>query len=327
MGRLLSILYIASGLVTMASPLLPSPPSVNRGGVMTVGVIAIIIGSISWFLPWHRWPRSAGLWSVAPVSQVLIGVHNYYGGTDPYRYGLFFMVAYMWIGVSQRRWMTFRLAPLTLLVYVVPLLLTDRPAWAIWSVLYAMPIFLLVGESIAWLAEELRGATVTLEFHALHDPLTGLVNRVVFEERLTSTAARGREDSSSAGVVFVDVDNFKHINDTLGHDAGDDVLTEVARRLRQSVRDSDTVARLGGDEFVVLIDGDAGRSSAIADRIRASLAEPFTVEGRTLRVTASVGMATGASADVEELLRRSDEAMYAAKPRRARPTTTVDQSS
>jgi diguanylate cyclase (GGDEF)-like protein/PAS domain S-box-containing protein len=156
-----------------------------------------------------------------------------------------------------------------------------------------------------------------LLYLADHDVLTGLPNRRLFLHRLSHGIDRARALGGSLAVLFIDLDRFKQINDVFGHDAGNQVLCEAARRIGRSVRDHDTVSRLGGDEFSVLLEGieAMSRISAIADRIRGDLNRSFRVAGREVFVSASIGIALfprdGDSA--EELLKRADVAMYQAK--------------
>jgi diguanylate cyclase (GGDEF)-like protein/PAS domain S-box-containing protein len=159
-----------------------------------------------------------------------------------------------------------------------------------------------------------------LQHNAFHDGLTGLANRALFTDRLEHALARTDRVATPVAVLFVDLDDFKAINDGSGHSAGDALLTAVAERLRRVLRPGDTVARLGGDEFAVLIeDAAAGRAGAAAERVLAALAEPFAASeeepGAEVRITASVGIALGAAGqhDAAELLRHADVAMYAAK--------------
>jgi diguanylate cyclase (GGDEF)-like protein len=163
--------------------------------------------------------------------------------------------------------------------------------------------------------EALRRREGELQFQAFHDPLTALANRALFRDRLEH-ALSGRRPQAVA-VLFIDLDDFKVVNDTLGHDTGDRLLTLVAERLRACVRPSDTVARLGGDEFAILLEGEraGGEASALADRVLASLDVPFVVDERHLRVTASVGMASGNYDAAEDVLKDADLAMYSAKDR------------
>jgi diguanylate cyclase (GGDEF)-like protein/PAS domain S-box-containing protein len=157
-----------------------------------------------------------------------------------------------------------------------------------------------------------------LVHRTLHDPLTELPNRELFLERLRLARAR-RLSGSGLAVLFVDIDRFKEVNDTLGHHAGDELLTAVARRLLAAVRPSDVVARFAGDEFLVLADevGSVAGARRFAHRLTESLREPFTLAGEARTVTASLGVAYSAElADsAEEILRRADAAMYLAKQR------------
>jgi len=157
-----------------------------------------------------------------------------------------------------------------------------------------------------------------IRHQALHDALTGLPNRTLLRERLTHWLDRAQRVDSRGAVLFVDLDHFKLINDALGHDAGDQLLLEVATRLVHSVRASDTVARLGGDEFVVFCEDIASEPSAyeLAERMASVLEAPVVVQGRDCHVTASIGIALAArGTDADALLRDSDAAMYRAKER------------
>jgi diguanylate cyclase (GGDEF)-like protein/PAS domain S-box-containing protein len=166
---------------------------------------------------------------------------------------------------------------------------------------------------------------------ALHDGLTGLANRTLFGDRLHQALARGRRrDDYSFAVIYVDLDQFKVVNDSLGHDAGDEVLVVVARRLAACLRPGDTVARLGGDEFAVLVEDVEGLSHVlrIADRIHQDLRPPLPVRGHDVFVTASVGIARAAPRyeQAHELLRDADIAMYRAK-RRGRGCSEIFDTS
>ncbi|MBV9829088.1 MAG: diguanylate cyclase [Alphaproteobacteria bacterium] len=152
---------------------------------------------------------------------------------------------------------------------------------------------------------------------ATQDALTGLLNRRFLEDRLNHAIAVARRHLNTIAMLYIDLDHFKPINDKLGHDAGDEVLKEVARRLRQAGRDSDTIARLGGDEFAVLMEcgGDQPGAEALAKRILASLAEPIFVGKHECRVGASIGITVvpPQTIGLEEVIKAADAAMYAAK--------------
>ena len=159
--------------------------------------------------------------------------------------------------------------------------------------------------------------TDQLRHQALHDSLTGLPNRALILDRIGQMLARGRRQHTPVAVLFLDLDNFKDINDTLGHKAGDELLIGVGVRLASALREGDTVGRLGGDEFVVLTEGVSLASGAevVADRILDVMATPFVIGGSDvpLAVTASIGFAQGDRSTPEELLQDADIAMYQAK--------------
>lgn len=164
--------------------------------------------------------------------------------------------------------------------------------------------------------QDLRELTTVLAERAVRDPLTGLANRGLLEERLRAVLARDARTGDATGVLFLDLDGFKAVNDEHGHLIGDGVLRAVAGRLRTAVRPSDTVARLGGDEFVVLVEGaSAGGVAVLADRLRAAVTAPILVGDLDLNVGVSVGMALSVAGTMEPatLLARADRGMYADK--------------
>jgi diguanylate cyclase (GGDEF)-like protein/PAS domain S-box-containing protein len=162
--------------------------------------------------------------------------------------------------------------------------------------------------------DERRQFVEQLRHQALHDSLTGLPNRVLLSDRLHTAIARARRQDTTISVLFVDLDNFKLVNDSLGHAAGDALLQGVAARLAVAVRDHDTVARLGGDEFAVVVEhASPGHAADVADRVLAALEEPIDVGGAHVPVTCSIGVATGTPDVPEDLLRDADLAMYHAK--------------
>jgi diguanylate cyclase (GGDEF)-like protein/PAS domain S-box-containing protein len=182
----------------------------------------------------------------------------------------------------------------------------------------------LLGEpAVAGLAVTGRDITERKAFEALltkqafHDAVTGLPNRVLLRDRLAQALARAARRFSTVGLLFIDLDNFKQINDSLGHHVGDKLLSEAATRLRACVRDENTVARLGGDEFVILLDylqSDA-EAELVAERVCTAFALPFNLENRNLYVTASIGIALGYAGQgvADNMLRDADVAMYRAK--------------
>lgn len=169
---------------------------------------------------------------------------------------------------------------------------------------------------------ELSRLAAELAHAASTDPLTGLPNRVVLEDRLAQAFARTARHATRVLVALLDVDGFKALNDTLGHEAGDDVLREIAGRLRAALREEDTAARLGGDEFVVVaeVDADAAdaATAALAERLAAAFAPPVVLDGRPHEVGVTIGVAVAEPGDdARRAVARADGAMYARKPGRA----------
>jgi diguanylate cyclase (GGDEF)-like protein/PAS domain S-box-containing protein len=167
---------------------------------------------------------------------------------------------------------------------------------------------------------ERKSLQAELEHQAFHDTLTGLPNRALFRNRVEHALGGQHRDGQSVAVLFLDIDDFKTVNDSLGHAAGDKVLQEVGRRLEDCMRPTDTAARLGGDEFAVLINGSESEVSAIeiAQRVMSTLAVALPLDDREVTIRTSIGIAfsdgqEGACKDADELLRNADAAMYMAK--------------
>jgi diguanylate cyclase (GGDEF)-like protein/PAS domain S-box-containing protein len=176
-----------------------------------------------------------------------------------------------------------------------------------------------------------KEAALHMEHLAYHDVLTGLPNRAMFQDHLDLALARARRQDLGVAVLFLDLDDFKPVNDTHGHEVGDEVLQQAARRLRGALRDTDLIARQGGDEFLVLLadlplDGGGSTVAKIVEeasrRIGGALAEPITTRSLTLSVRASIGSATFPvdTGDARTLLRLADRDMYARKRRRGEDT-------
>jgi diguanylate cyclase (GGDEF)-like protein len=166
------------------------------------------------------------------------------------------------------------------------------------------------------LAADLAAREAELHHLAFHDSLTGLANRALFHDRLGHALDLHARDPRAVAVIFLDLDDFKIVNDTLGHGAGDELLCRVAERITAALRNADTIARLGGDEFAVLLE-DGGDSLAAAARIADALQTPFVLSGHSVDVRASIGVCAlepgDPSLDADALLARSDAAMYRAK--------------
>jgi len=332
MGRLLGALFALGSVVALYSLLLPPPPS-SLPLVVADGVLALVVGALGWLLPWGRWPQ----WAPLPLlvcAFPMIALYNHLAG-EPLRYPVFFLLAFVWVGLAQPRGVSLALAPLFVVAYLLPLVTNgslDHTSAA--SILFVGPVAIVMGEVLAWISADLRSAQRTLydqlEHSALHDSLTQLANRALFRDRVAHAAALAARRGQSIDVLFIDLDDFKTVNDGLGHGAGDELLRIVGQRLLGCLRSSDTVARLGGDEFAVLLEPtlEPTDPEQVADRVQDALRPPIRIGGRSVSVSASIGIARGGDgADgVEGLLRNADMAMYRAKADGKRRHRTFEPS-
>lgn len=194
----------------------------------------------------------------------------------------------------------------------------------------AMIVLVTVRQIVAMRAQNLLTQRLyrtqrELAYQVHHDALTGLPNRIMFSERLDEAMRDGE-----FMLIFVDLDDFKEVNDRFGHAAGDELLCAIGQRLQRCVRDTDTLARIGGDEFAVLIDGDPAQLEAAAERLRGALRNPFALHGSAVRVKASMGLVRAGADNVaqtsDDLLRQADVSMYAGK-RLGKDTAVVYEPS
>ena len=218
-------------------------------------------------------------------------------------------------------------AVINLLMYFKPETVNVYQEWFQWAGLAAvLPLFAAVGGRISLLRqrlrasnEELRSALGNVRQMATHDHLTGLPNRLLFNEELQRALARAARHARPVALFFMDLDRFKNINDTLGHQFGDRVLQEAAKRLAGCVREGDIIARLGGDEFVLLVEelGDPAVLTEIARKLLAALSELGKIDGQELSLTLSIGICVYPvdGRDSKTLLAGADIAMYRAKDR------------
>ena len=171
-----------------------------------------------------------------------------------------------------------------------------------------------VGSAFNVMADKLQVGREELQHLALHEPLTGLPNRALFIEQLEHAIARARRNGTPVSVLYLDLDGLKAVNDTLGHEAGDEVLVGAASRLRRSLREVDTVARLGGDEFGIVLEAGLQNATLTAQRLIRQFEKPWSLTSGYVSVGVSIGVAARvAEEELDELLRHADAAMYAAK--------------
>ena len=310
-ARGLGLIGLLSSAFVLTSTFAPSLADDVSGVRWVSGVTALLAGCM--FLPvWRRLPPRATLVMV-PVALGLIAAHNTVGGDDPYRYGVFFLLLFVWVGAHHPRWTSLTAAPLALVAYTVPLLLHHHPD-AAWTAVYAVPVFVVVGEVIAARSRDLGRANAEVVRLAHTDPLTGLLDRRAFTTAVERIRATGE---TGALVAFLDLDGFKPVNDLYGHATGDALLVQVSKRLLSELRSSDTLARIGGDEFVAVLTPAPTPAdvSEIATRLVECIARPFRLDARVVRIGVSAGIALHPAdgSTVESLLRAADTALYRVK--------------
>ncbi len=217
-----------------------------------------------------------------------------------------------------------RLALLTGAMLMAPLVMViqatlNQPIAVVLIVGGSVMLFLLVSTRLAGMVSEHKALEQRLEFQAFHDPLTHLPNRTLFMDRFEQALVRSERQGGKVAVMFVDLDDFKEVNDSLGHETGDRVLVAVAKRLQACLRPSDTAARLGGDEFTVLLEDveDAQGAVRVAERILEELRTSTTIGELEVTIGASIGIALSDSTHerLGDLLRKADLALYRAKGR------------
>lgn len=296
--------------------------------------IAIAIGSVNktnkFFVPF-------AVITTATAALCHLYLVHLTGLRSPYVPELYFMVLWIFTVAGFRLRLATPLAMGIILAAILnAALLPNQES----SVLYAYYFWLLVSLSLAYLGghlleyyskinfyntqlllediEERKALQEQLQHAAFHDPLTGLPNRMLLDDRLDILISRAQRTKKKMGWIYVDLDHFKQVNDTFGHSVGDTLLTIVAQRLRECVRDTDTVGRLGGDEFTVLLDGIYSENEVlvIAEKIRAELETPYDIgRDQDFKTSASIGVALypDHGNDEASLSKSADEAMYRSK--------------
>lgn len=312
-GRILGWLYVLSGLMAVPMAVLPNRPDFHTVAMGVLGAVCVALGVAAIRAPWQRWP-SLVIWMSVVATFVLAAVGNLLNGGDPYRQLLFYPLIFTWVGLFHPPGTSLRLAPVAALAYLAPLVVSGADAPAKVTVLYAVPILVAVGEVLSWRTQRLSQVRAELSHQAHHDALTGLPNRRQLLEVLTWGLRDADGAGREVGLLVVDLDGFKLVNDTFGHAAGDEVLIEVGEMLRSMVRAGDVVGRLGGDEFAIVV-RNANELQIVADRIENRI-DTFSREA-AVPLSSSIGAVRSRPGDTADaLLRRGDAVMYEAKRRR-----------
>lgn len=243
-----AVLFLLAGVGTFSSTLLPAGPNMQPAVIMLVSIGAVAVGGIVWFLPWQRWSQRASLWLV-PVAFVLIALGNHFAGAEPFRYGIFFVVAFTWIGIAHPLKTSSMLAPAFVAAYLLPLLTTNTiSAASLASLLIVGPICLAIGESVAWVSARLRATEFDLHrmngeryFRSLIQNSSDLV--MILDEagliRYESPAAErllGRRSGSGVGespLGVVHPEDVARVEDALGRVLG---TPDAEERLEFRVR-------------------------------------------------------------------------------------------
>lgn len=321
-GRLLSILFAGSGLFTLASLLSPGVTGEKMLQIGVIGGVGVVCGLLGWWIPWQRLPRGLMVVIPIPMADALIAFHNH-DVHDPYSYGVYFTIVYVWIGLTQRQGVGFLLLPITAAAYLLPMVMNHGHFADCVSAVYMLPVFVLIGETLAGTSHRLAEAQTRLEHLAYHDSLTGLYNRAHFHQVLGRLVVEWTNEEAGGGerlalIMLIDLNDFKSVNDQFGHGTGDQLLQEAARLLEESTHGHAVWARLGGDEFGCIVPHlgiGLGAADRLVNLVRGALQTPIQVEHRMFRVGLSIGIAVmplhGTTA--KDVMAHADRAVYADK--------------
>ncbi|HEY5012473.1 MAG TPA: EAL domain-containing protein [Acidimicrobiia bacterium] len=320
-SRSAATLFAGAGGVTIANAFLSRLDHVDVGALRVTGVLSLLCALVTFFLPWARYERViSGTIVLGAIAFLAVSDHfDHFSRTESAVaiYPVFFIIVIAWSGLTLRR----GAATMAALVSVPALgaILSAGGHGSIgWQcAVVTLPAAAILGEVLSWSYNRANQLARLEANRHLHDSLTGLANRVMLIDHLDQALARIRRTDHMLAVLFVDLDHFKQVNDTLGHSAGDELLVEASARLRAVVRETDTVARLGGDEFVVLCEDieSAREATEVAQRVMDALEAPFMCGENPARVSASVGIVLSVDGNetADAVLKNADTAMYRAK--------------
>ena len=313
-------LFLAAGVVTLVNSFVVHSRLVDLNALRVTGVVTMLIGAVIYRLPWRLHARALG-WVVIFGSVALIAgsdqLHHFSRIEEALSvYPVFFIIIVAWSGLTQGRGAATAVAAVCMPVLGGLLVQGGHGAAALQCVVVALPAAAILGEVLSWSSDRAARLIQLEATRRLHDPLTGLANRAQLNDRVDQALARTRRSAHQLAMLFIDLDRFKQVNDTMGHRAGDELLVATAQRIAGLVRGVDTVARLGGDEFVVVCEEvSLAEIDEIASRIIAALEAPFACGEGEARIGASIGivMSIDGSETSETMLQKADIALYRAK--------------
>jgi diguanylate cyclase (GGDEF)-like protein len=316
-----AVLYLGSGVVALANGFISHLEGVDVGALRVTAVVSALFALLILVLPWKRHFTVVSNAVVAGTIAFLVvsDAFDHYSRSEAAVavYPVFFILLVAWAGLTRSRGVATMAACASAPALLWMLAAGGRSSVGWQCLIVTLPVAAALGEVLSWNADRARMLTKVEMQRRLHDPLTGLANRVMLSAQLDHALARARRGLGSVGVLYIDVDHFKSINDTLGHSAGDDVLIATAECLRASARESDTIARIGGDEFVVVcedLDGVTGATD-VAQRVLDAIVTADVSGSPQARLSFSIGIALSEHGEetTDALLQNADLALYRAK--------------
>ena len=314
-------LFLGAGLLTVLNSYFGHLRGTDSGALRMTGIVSIAAALGVPFLPWSRHRRAmAAALVLGALAFVVVSDHfNHYSHLDAAVavYPVFFIIIVAWSGLTLGRGAASVTACISGLALARVLVAGGHTQVSLQCIFVTMPAAAILGEVLSWSFNRTSELARLEVDRQVHDPLTGLASRRQFIEHVDQALARVRRTQQAAGVLFIDLDRFKQVNDSFGHALGDQLLIEAASRLREAVRECDEVARFGGDEFAVLCENLTGADDAttVAERILLAFEMPFSFGESEAYVAASIGIAfsTHGCEVSDTIIQDADVAMYRAK--------------